>query len=85
MLCLPILSVHPGQAFTLWVLALWELNLYIVISSDLLDTRAFGTHDRTVELLNDHTLNGHLSVLEKRNRKRCYILKRKRCGGGYIP
>ncbi|KAF3835730.1 hypothetical protein F7725_028288 [Dissostichus mawsoni] len=54
-----LFSVHTGQAFTLWVLALWELNLYIVISSDLLDTRAFGTHDRTVELLNNHTLNAY--------------------------
>lgn len=34
---IPFLSRHTDHAFTLWVLTLWELNLYIVISGDLLD------------------------------------------------
>lgn len=55
----------PDHVVTLWILALWELDLYIVISGDLLNPWALGTHYRAVELLGNHALDGHLSVLER--------------------
>lgn len=49
---------------TLLVLSVWKLDLHIVIFSDLLYARALRPHYRAVELLRDHTLHGHLCILQ---------------------
>lgn len=58
-----------SRAATLWILALRELNLHAVIPGDLLDSGALGAHDGPVELLRNHALHGHLSILGRGRKK----------------
>jgi hypothetical protein len=54
-----------------WVLlSVWELNLNIVISSDLLDSGTFGAHDRSMELLGYSTFHCHLSFLKREHKEK---------------
>lgn len=47
-----------------WVfLSVWEFNLNIIVPRDLLDSGAFGAHDRPMEFLGYGALYGHLGFL----------------------
>ena len=62
---LMVISTEPSLSRPTWIfLSIWELDLNIVVPSDLLDSWTFGTHDRSVKLLGYSTFHCHLSFLK---------------------
>lgn len=52
------------------VVSLWELDLDLVLSGDVLDAATFRPHDGAVVALRDGHLHGHLGLLLEREQER---------------